>query len=233
MSFREENGMAHGQTHLHSGHIFESDMVVREIGGRLVALAIAANRDPTFDVTVSQVLVTVDGAEVVRKTLRVEGRSCDSVTSFAPSLGGGRLTLHWALMPDEGGGLLAHGHGDWNGEALAEFAHLFLRGSDGRMHAADRRTFGALRLDSGGFAEPGPPDPAVVEALAGFAEVFAAARAAPVSCVAGCIACAVDCGLGCVGRTLEAEAFAAPACAKLCVMLESTCLVGCAAREAL
>jgi len=219
--------MPRHQVVFHAEHVFDADVITRHIGGHEIAFASASNRDPIHDVIATQILLTIDGTEMLRKTLRVEGRSCDAVIDFGPGLGEGRLTLHWALMP-QAGGYLAHGYGDWNGADLEEFAVNLATGKDGRMVPHGNSPMAALRLDTGGFAEPGSIEAALVETLAGFREAFEAMLPRGTGCVNDCVEASTLCILNCTAGALDEEAPTPPACALLCAIVESTRLTACA-----
>lgn len=219
--------MPRRQAVLTSGHVFDADLVTRQVEGHEVALAIASNRDPIHDVIVTQTLIQIDGAEVLRKTLRVEGRSCDALIDFGPELGDGRLTLHWALMP-QAGGYLAHGHGDWNGADLEEFAVSLVTDADGLMKPEGDRPMAALRLDSGGFAEPTAADPATVAALAAFLAQMRSEPSRATGCVTGCLERATGRVLAAAALALDPEAPLPPASIQIGTIIESSCLTACA-----
>ena len=212
---------------LPSGHAFESELITREVDGQVVALALSASRDPITDATTSQLIASVDGTRALQKTLRVEGRACDAVIDFAPALGGGRLTLHWALMP-EAAGLLAHGHGTWNGAEVQEFGDSLALDADGRALPRDESRFGALRLDGGGFAEPGAQDHATAWALGELAKaVLTESATSLASCLAEAAACLLAAPVAALAHTGPGLA----AATKRCALIESAGLVVCAARD--
>lgn len=212
---------------LSSGHRFDTGLALHRHGRYQVAMARAASRDPIVDATSVQLLLTINGDLALGKTLRVEGRACDAVFDFGPGFGGGKLVLHWALMPEKGG-MIAYGHGSWNDLPLEEFAHKLFARPTGQLYPADERAFGALRLDSGGFADPGAGDPEMIEALSGFAS---RPNAEPESSLEACLASATHCLVSAAAEPPRTGAPALPAAVKRCAILESTALVACALRD--